>query len=164
MHGDLNELAIRLADCLRLRSRRVVLAESCTAGLVSAALAQVPGVSEFHCGSAVVYRLETIGSVAAMAIDREVLGLGGKDVYDFVDGYRKTLHDATLEGVNATMKTTMGSAGMVIAVAGDASLAKPLAHFGAVRVVDPTKGFATVSELPMDAKASLEVEGAPVSK
>lgn len=37
----------------------MVFAESCTAGLVSAALAQIPGISEHHCGSAVVYRLDT---------------------------------------------------------------------------------------------------------
>lgn len=59
MQGDLNELARQLTDCLRTLGTRVVLAESCTAGLVSAALGQIPGVSEFHCGSAVVYRLDT---------------------------------------------------------------------------------------------------------
>ncbi len=104
-----------------------------------------------------VYRLETIGQVASMAIEREVLGLGGKDVYDFVDSYRKTLHEATLAGVNAVSTQNLKGAGLVIAVAGDMSLAKPLSHFGAVQVVDPTKGFATVSEVPMDANASLEV-------
>jgi nicotinamide-nucleotide amidase len=34
----------------------VVIAESCTAGLVSALLGQVPGVSNVFCGSMVVYR------------------------------------------------------------------------------------------------------------
>jgi len=38
---------------------RIVFAESCTAGLVSASLAGVPGVSEHHCGSAVTYRNDT---------------------------------------------------------------------------------------------------------
>ncbi len=38
---------------------RIVFAESCTAGLVSATLARVPGISEWHCGSAVVYRERT---------------------------------------------------------------------------------------------------------
>lgn len=48
--------AIQLANALTERQLRVVLAESCTAGLASAALAQVPGISEWHCGSAVTYR------------------------------------------------------------------------------------------------------------
>ncbi len=59
MHPSLKKSAVELAECLRKSGRRVVFAESCTAGLVSAALAQVPGISEFHCGSAVVYRLDT---------------------------------------------------------------------------------------------------------
>ena len=35
---------------------RIVFAESCTAGLASAQLAQVPGISDWMCGSAVTYR------------------------------------------------------------------------------------------------------------
>lgn len=73
MDHNLSELAGRLAECLRTKQRRVVFAESCTGGLVSAALAQIPGISEFHCGSAVVYRLETkthwLGVPAEMLIE-----------------------------------------------------------------------------------------------
>lgn len=46
-------LAARLK---RLRSDRVVFAESCTAGMVAALLGQVPGISNWLCGSAVAYR------------------------------------------------------------------------------------------------------------
>jgi nicotinamide-nucleotide amidase len=52
-------VAQNLADALRQRRLRIVFAESCTGGLVSATLARVPGISEWHCGSAVVYRLDT---------------------------------------------------------------------------------------------------------
>lgn len=48
--------ARRLAKLLAAVDARVVFAESCTAGLVSASLAKVPGISEHHCGSAVTYR------------------------------------------------------------------------------------------------------------
>ncbi|MEX0715314.1 MAG: nicotinamide-nucleotide amidohydrolase family protein [Planctomycetaceae bacterium] len=71
---DLEELEIeagRLASVLERRSVRVVFAESCTAGLVSATLAGVPGVSEHHCGSAVVYRLDT--KARWLGVPRELL-------------------------------------------------------------------------------------------
>jgi nicotinamide-nucleotide amidase len=51
--------AQNLAIVLRVQRSRIVFAESCTAGLVSATLARIAGVSEWHCGSAVVYRLDT---------------------------------------------------------------------------------------------------------
>jgi nicotinamide-nucleotide amidase len=59
MYRHLRQLADEVNACLRSRACRVVFAESCTGGLISAALAQIPGVSDFHCGSAVVYRLDT---------------------------------------------------------------------------------------------------------
>lgn len=49
MTGDVARL---LADL----HHRVVFAESCTGGLVSATLAQVPGISKRLCGSFVTYR------------------------------------------------------------------------------------------------------------
>ncbi|MGH7199146.1 MAG: CinA family protein [Planctomycetaceae bacterium] len=55
----LSHAAERAAGLLKRHDRHVVLAESCTGGLVSAALVQVPGVSTHYCGSAVVYQLAT---------------------------------------------------------------------------------------------------------
>lgn len=49
----------RLAVALKRYGEKVVFAESCTGGLVSASLASVPGISEYLCGSAVTYRNET---------------------------------------------------------------------------------------------------------
>ena len=49
----------RIAELLIAGKRRVVFAESCTAGLVSASLARVPGISGYLCGSAVTYREAT---------------------------------------------------------------------------------------------------------
>ena len=73
MPQPLTSLARHVADLLTRTNTRVVFAESCTAGLVSATLARVPGISEFHCGSAVVYRLDTktrwLGINAAMLVD-----------------------------------------------------------------------------------------------
>ncbi|MFM2097001.1 MAG: Nicotinamide-nucleotide amidohydrolase PncC [Planctomycetota bacterium] len=52
----LHSVAGRLASLLKVRGVRVVFAESCTAGLVAASLARTPGISQWLCGSAVVYR------------------------------------------------------------------------------------------------------------
>lgn len=59
MTRPLDQVARTLARCLAETDRRVVFAESCTGGLASAALASVPGISQWHCGSAVTYREQT---------------------------------------------------------------------------------------------------------
>jgi nicotinamide-nucleotide amidase len=51
--------ATLLAETLRQRRLHIVLAESCTAGLVSATLGAIPGISAYLCGSAVTYREAT---------------------------------------------------------------------------------------------------------
>ena len=51
--------AARAAKLLRKQAVKIVLAESCTGGLVAAALAGIPGISAHLCGSAVVYRVGT---------------------------------------------------------------------------------------------------------
>lgn len=51
--------ATRVGRCLqRLQGHRLVLAESCTSGLVAGSLGTVPGISKYFVGSAVVYRAE----------------------------------------------------------------------------------------------------------
>ena len=54
--SSLDAAAERLFRLLQRSGQRIVFAESCTAGLVAAALARFPGVSEYLCGSAVTYR------------------------------------------------------------------------------------------------------------
>lgn len=48
--------AERLAVVLERLDLKVVFAESCTGGLVSASLAAIPGISQWLCGSTVTYR------------------------------------------------------------------------------------------------------------
>lgn len=55
----LQPLCQRVADSLQQLGWRVVFAESCTAGLVSAALGSIAGISDHLCGSAVTYRNQT---------------------------------------------------------------------------------------------------------
>lgn len=60
-----------LQAALRQRNDRLVLAESCTAGLVASELGKIPGISECFCGSMVVYRTET--KHHWLGIDRTIL-------------------------------------------------------------------------------------------
>lgn len=55
MNGEL-EQARAVRDRLRKLGMRIVLAESATAGRIAATLSVLPGISEFLCGSFVVYR------------------------------------------------------------------------------------------------------------
>ncbi len=66
-----------LVQCLAEQQCKIVFAESCTGGLVAATLARIPGVSEFLCGSAVVYRNATKTQwldVSAHDLDDESIG------------------------------------------------------------------------------------------
>jgi nicotinamide-nucleotide amidase len=51
--------AARLADTLAHSSLRIVLVESCTCGMAAALLGQCPGISQWLCGSFVVYRQQS---------------------------------------------------------------------------------------------------------
>lgn len=55
----LGTITRKVAELLRQRQRKIVFAESCTGGLVSATLARIPGISAWHCGSLVTYRNAT---------------------------------------------------------------------------------------------------------
>jgi PncC family amidohydrolase len=54
--ADFEDQLVALRDLLTFRGERLVLVESCTAGLVSGILGQIPGISQCLCGSMVVYR------------------------------------------------------------------------------------------------------------
>jgi nicotinamide-nucleotide amidase len=56
---SLRKIAFEVAKWLQKTGQKIVFAESCTAGLVSATLARVPGISDYHCGGMVVYRNAT---------------------------------------------------------------------------------------------------------
>jgi PncC family amidohydrolase len=71
MSDALVRAAEQLAEQLRRSGLRVVFAESCTAGLVTATLARIPGISEHVCGSAVVYRNAT--KTAWLGVSAEAL-------------------------------------------------------------------------------------------
>jgi len=59
MSFDLDQLVESVATAATRLNRRIVLAESCTAGLIANQLSRVPGASNWLCGSMVVYRTQT---------------------------------------------------------------------------------------------------------
>jgi PncC family amidohydrolase len=73
--ATIDSLCRRIARALRARDQKVVLAESCTGGLVAASLARVPGISQYLCGSAVTYREET--KAAWLQIPRATIASAG---------------------------------------------------------------------------------------
>lgn len=58
-NDDLSTETRRLVQYLEDQQAKIVFAESCTGGLVAAALVEIPGVSSYLCGSAAVYRNAT---------------------------------------------------------------------------------------------------------
>jgi len=68
---DLSLAARCLSQTLSYKRVRVVFSESCTGGLVANSLTRIAGISEWHCGSAVVYRIET--KAEWLGIDRAIL-------------------------------------------------------------------------------------------
>lgn len=52
----MSEQAVHVATLLKNLDLKLVLAESCTGGMASALLTQIPGISDCFCGSAVTYR------------------------------------------------------------------------------------------------------------
>ncbi len=66
----LSQLATEIPHRLeRLGSQRIVLAESCTAGMIAATLGSVPGISGFLCGSMVTYRAATKSAWLGLAAE-----------------------------------------------------------------------------------------------
>jgi len=59
LQAALADAARQLANLLAETHTRLVLAASCTGGLVAATLTAIPGVSNWFCGSAVTYRDRT---------------------------------------------------------------------------------------------------------
>jgi PncC family amidohydrolase len=76
MAGDsLVELATRLQAACLASGSTVALAESCTGGMVAAALTEVPGASGYFAGGVVSYSNEA--KEALLGVDRAVLAAHG---------------------------------------------------------------------------------------
>jgi nicotinamide-nucleotide amidase len=56
---SITRTARKLAQLLEQHDQKIVFAESCTGGLVAGTLSQIPGISQYLCGSMVTYRNAT---------------------------------------------------------------------------------------------------------
>lgn len=79
-----DSLAQEVARHLTLREEKLVFAESCTAGLCAATLGQIPGISNYMCGSAVVYRAD---------IKRRWLGVRRKTIKKYTTESHETARE-----------------------------------------------------------------------
>ena len=85
-----------LVALLKRQNRQLVLAESCTGGLISAILTQFPGISNWLCGSAVVYQDDT---------KVEWLGVDPSQVQE----YTSVSQQVTEKMANAVLEHTSGA-------------------------------------------------------
>lgn len=67
----LMQAAMQVKSALVQYDQKLVLAESCTGGLVATLMTSMPGISEYFCGSAVVYRWDT--KMKWLGVQRETL-------------------------------------------------------------------------------------------
>ena len=74
MLQDLLPLAERIAARLKARGETIAIAESSTAGLISAALLAIPGASAYFLGGAVVYTRQSRSELLAVT-EQELTGI-----------------------------------------------------------------------------------------
>ncbi|MCC7421713.1 MAG: nicotinamide-nucleotide amidohydrolase family protein [Planctomycetaceae bacterium] len=72
---SLGRMASRVARSLATHQTPLVLAESCTCGLIAASLGGIPGISKWLCGSAVVYQEAT--KTAWLKVGEELISRHG---------------------------------------------------------------------------------------
>ena len=91
-----------------------------------------------------VFRLETVGSIAELVGQLDVLGLPD----DYYDDYRSAVRELDVTRVTAVANRAYGAT-PVIVVSGDAAtIGPPLAEIGPVAVLDPEQGFGLKRSYP----------------
>lgn len=91
--------ARRLGDLLRARGLRIAVAESCTGGLLGAALTAVPGSSDYVLGGVIAYADEV--KTALLGVDARLLAAHG--------AVSEEVARAMAEGVRARLGTEVGA-------------------------------------------------------
>ena len=82
------------------QNEKLVISESCTGGLVATLLTSLPGISDFFCGSAVVYRWDT---------KMKWLGVQPETLEKYTDVSRETAREMALGVLNQTPEATLAA-------------------------------------------------------
>ncbi len=99
-------------------------------------------------------RLETVGALASELAKNHTLGLPD----DTPAQFRKQVRAVTAADAAKMAASHVRATNAVLVVAGDAKIIGPmLSHFGEVKVVDPTKGFAPKETIAKNVDAPLEI-------
>ena len=89
-----NSLEIQVGNLLHQRGLKIVLAESCTGGLLGSRITDVPGSSEYFFGSVVAYAYET--KVTLLGVSWDTLNSKGavsrETVLEMAHGARKSIN------------------------------------------------------------------------
>lgn len=116
----MNPLAVRTIDRLRACRQTVAVAESCTGGMIGAALTAVPGSSDAFRGGVIAYD---------NSIKRDILGVP-QDVLDNVGAVSAECVRAMAQGVRNLMNADYSVSVSGIAGPGGGTPENRLAWFG----------------------------------
>lgn len=94
------QAAMEVKEALTLQSQKLVIAESCTGGLVAALLTSLPGISDLFCGSAVVYRWDT---------KMKWLGVNPQTLEKYTDVSRETAREMALGVLKQTPEASLAA-------------------------------------------------------
>ena len=111
-----NSVEIQIGNLLNERGLKLVLAESCTGGLLGSRITDVPGSSEYFLGSVVAYAYET--KAALLSVSWDTLNTKGA-----------VSHETVLEmarGVRESMKADISVSVSGIAGPGGGTAEKPV--------------------------------------
>ena len=134
--------AAKLSENLASHGQKIVFAESCTAGLVSAILAQIPGISQHLCGSLVTYRESA--KTDWLTIDPSLIAL-----------HSAVSSEVTLAMVQSALSMT-NDADVAVAITGhlepNASPIGTMSYIGLSRRRDQEITLATMVKISLTAK------------
>ncbi len=94
-------IAEQLGILMARQQRHIVLAESCTGGMAAALLTQVPGISNWFCGSAVTYRETT---------KRQWLGIATETIEQFSAESLPTTEEMSIRVLEKTPEANLSGA------------------------------------------------------
>ncbi|WP_298868506.1 CinA family protein [uncultured Gimesia sp.] len=96
----LMQAATKVKTALMLKDEKLVIAESCTGGLLATLLTSLPGISDFFCGSAVVYRWDT---------KMKWLGVQPETLEKYTDVSCETAREMALGVLNQTPEASLAA-------------------------------------------------------